>query len=290
MRALWVTVLGLGATVIAGAAALELAAARDRRRWRAPCPLDDDVPPPWPARAVAVARRFVAECVAIVRAALALLVARPAPHPDVTPRGAVVLVPGSAALAPAMRRLAGRLEGDGWMVTIAPPPWGARDLARRAQRLAATLAAVRRAVGAATVDVVAHGAGGLVARACLASGTHAAGVGRLVTLGTPHQGSVAFRRFRLDPLAAALCPQSRALVRLASGDRLPDVVDCTAIASADDALTVPVERAYWPGAFNVTIRDVGHVGLLYAPRVWELVRENLAAPPAPTRVPASRRA
>jgi pimeloyl-ACP methyl ester carboxylesterase len=187
-----------------------------------------------------------------------------------------------------MRRLAARLERDGWLVTIAAPALGVRDVGRRAERLAAALASVRRAAGGATIDVVAHGTGGLIARACLAAAGGAAGVGRLVTLGTPHQGSVAFRWFRLDPLAAALCPSAPALVRLGTDDRLPDLVDCTAIASAADVLTVPVERAYWPGAFNVTVQGVGHVGLLYSAAVYELIRENLAAAPEPAYVRAPR--
>lgn len=283
MKGLGLVAAAAVAAIVVVAGALEVAAALDRRRLRPPCPLDDEVPPPWPARVVTTLARFAAECVAIGRAALAPLVPRRTTDASAAVRGAVVLVPGTRALAPAMRFLQDRLARDGWVATIAPPSFGARDLGTRAATLDAALAAVRRATGGARVDVVAHGTGGLVARTCLAADGRATGVGRLVTLGTPHQGSVAFRWLRLDPLAAAHCPSAPALVQLGEDDRIPDRVDCIAIASADDALTVPVDRAYWPGAFNVTIEGVGHVGLLYADRVYELVRENLAAAPAPVR-------
>ena len=81
-------------------------------------------------------------------------------------------------------------------------------------------------------------------------------------------------------VAAALT----ALVRgLAVDDLVPSVTDCTAIYSLDDALVIPAGNGYYPGAFNVELRGLGHTSLLFSKRVHRLVRENLAA-----EIPASR--
>jgi hypothetical protein len=68
--------------------------------------------------------------------------------------------------------------------------------------------------------------------------------------------------------------------------RLADIQECLAFAAEHDALIEPPDAAYWPGAFNVRVRGVGHLGLAASPRVFELVRENLleaAGAPAPAR-------
>ena len=132
----------------------------------------------------------------------------------------------------------------------------------------------------ATVDVVAHSMGGLVARACVRAGGATSGIGRLITLGTPHQGSLAFAWLGLDPMLGQMRPGSPFLDRLCGDDRVPAVAECISIYSADDALVLPPAAAYWPGAFNIEVRGIGHMSLLFARRVYDLVRENLAAAPA----------
>ena len=49
----------------------------------------------------------------------------------------------------------------------------------------------------------------------------------------------------------------------------------TAIYSSFDVTVVPSSAGQYPGASNIEIEGVGHVGLLWSPRVVELVRENL---------------
>jgi hypothetical protein len=48
---------------------------------------------------------------------------------------------------------------------------------------------------------------------------------------------------------------------------------------------VPPSAAYWPGAFNIEVRGLGHMSLLFSRRVYELVRENLDAPTAAAGAP-----
>jgi hypothetical protein len=63
---------------------------------------------------------------------------------------------------------------------------------------------------------------------------------------------------------------------LAAGDRVPQQFDVIAIASDFDAFIAPSSGAYYPGAFNIEVRGIGHFALARSARVWELIRENLA--------------
>jgi triacylglycerol esterase/lipase EstA (alpha/beta hydrolase family) len=174
--------------------------------------------------------------------------------------------------------LARRLRRDGWrhVYTLAHVPVGG-DIEHSAHRLGVAVDRIRRATGATEVDIIAHSMGGLVARASIRARGPACGVGRLITLGTPHQGTAIFGRLRVDRMVGQMRPDSPLLGRLAADDPVPRLVDCVSIYSADDAVVVPPERAYYAGAFNIEVRGLGHLSLLFSPRVYALVRENLAA-------------
>jgi hypothetical protein len=113
-----------------------------------------------------------------------------------------------------------------------------------------------------------------VARACLAA-RDGRGVARLVTVGTPHQGTDA-----LPGLASIARPGSDLLREVGTADPVPALVECLSIYSRADALVLPPAHGYYPGAFNIEIQDLGHASLLFDRRVRELVHENLAAPAA----------
>jgi pimeloyl-ACP methyl ester carboxylesterase len=147
-------------------------------------------------------------------------------------------------------------------------------LEHAAARLEGACARLRRETGAAAVDVVAHGAGGLIARAWLRRRGRAAGVYRLVTLASPHQGTASAQR--------GLRPGSPLLAHLAHDDPVPGLVDAIAIYSPDDTVVVPAANGYYPGAFNIEIDGIGHVAMLVSRRVGALVCENLDAPAAAT--------
>jgi pimeloyl-ACP methyl ester carboxylesterase len=114
------------------------------------------------------------------------------------------------------------------------------------------------------VVVLGHGFGGIVAVRYAA--THAR-VRRVVTLGTPHQGSQALPYRWLSGNA----------VRVPVTGSPADVM---AIYSDFDAWLVPVDNAYYPGGFNIAIGGVGHCAMLRSRRVADLIVENLARPPA----------
>jgi pimeloyl-ACP methyl ester carboxylesterase len=258
------------------------AAARYRRRHPVACPLDDGEPVPWPVAAQAWLRAFSRECAVTALLTLTLPLAfrrqriRPCNDPDT--RRPLVLLHGWGQHTANFLWLSRRLRRDGWLhvYSVRHTAVGG-DIERSATRLAATIDRIRRETGAPAVDVVAHSMGGLVARACVRAGGRTSGIGRLVTLGTPHQGSLAFPWFRGEPMLAQMRPESAFLQRLAADDPVPALVDCIAIYSQDDALVVPSSAGYWPGAFNIEVRGLGHTSLLFSRRVYELVRENLAA-------------
>ena len=262
-------------------------AARHRRRHPPACAADGEDRTPWPGRAWAFAVECAATALLGLATPLALRRRRVRPLDPDDPRPPVVLLHGYAQHAANFLWLARRLERDGWrhLHPVAHAPVGG-DIERSAQRLGEAIDRIRRASGASRVDIVAHSMGGLVARAYIRTRGGASGVGRLITLGTPHQGTDAFPRLRLDPMVVQMRPGSPLLARLAADDPVPQLADCISIYSADDAVVVPPSRAYYPGAFNVEVRGLGHLSLLFSRRVYTLVRENLAAERAPAAATA----
>ncbi|TDQ00348.1 esterase/lipase family protein [Labedaea rhizosphaerae] len=195
---------------------------------------------------------------------------------------------------------------------------GYGDLPRSATELAAFVDRVLAATGAPDVDLVAHSAGGLVARQYLAfdGGTDPSHpstdkVDKLVTLGTPNHGTTGSGLFtlldRLGLLAgmtpvigaagAQQLPQSDFITHLnAAGETRPGV-DYTDIATRYDEISTPYRTAFLtagPGASvrNVTLQDgcfldfSDHFSMSYSPRAIGLVRRALdpASPAAPCAV------
>jgi triacylglycerol esterase/lipase EstA (alpha/beta hydrolase family) len=125
------------------------------------------------------------------------------------------------------------------------------------------------------VGLLGFGVGGLVLRQYLRRHP-ARSIQRVMTLGTPHQGVLT--RLTHLPGWHALRPDAPAMQHLAAGDRVPQQFEVTAIYSDFDAVAAPAELAYYPGAFNIEVRGVGHFALLRSSRVADLVLENLNAP------------
>lgn len=219
-------------------------------------------------------RGLVVETAGAIVAVLATpLGALPWRRPDSSARPPIVFVPGYCMTRSSMWILRLRLARAGWKDAIG---YNYRtvhgDLRAAARGLGAQLDAVRAERGAAHVVVIAHGMGGLVARLCLRERAHGL-VRTLVTLGTPHQGSKLYA-LALDPMAQDMRAGS-ALVEELAADELPRRVDVTTIYSSFDLTVVPSSAAQYPGAGNIEVEGVGHVGLLWSGRVAELVRENL---------------
>jgi triacylglycerol esterase/lipase EstA (alpha/beta hydrolase family) len=121
------------------------------------------------------------------------------------------------------------------------------------------------ATGAAQIAIVAHSMGGLAARAWIrAHGS--ARVARLITLGTPHHGTV-LANLGLGANAAQMRRDSAWLRDLAAGDTQDVRARIVSIYTHHDNIIAPQDSSVLPGARNVAFGGVGHVALGSNPRV-----------------------
>lgn len=127
---------------------------------------------------------------------------------------------------------------------------------------------------AARVDIVAHSLGGVVARYYIERLGGARRVGRLVTIGSPHRGTL-LGRLGLVPSARDLQAGSPLLDELGTPD--PNV-QYTSVWSRADAIIIPPESAcIAPAGQDQIFDDLGHLSMLLSPRVIDAVAARLAA-------------
>ena len=124
------------------------------------------------------------------------------------------------------------------------------------------------------VDLVAHSMGGLVARFYLQRLGGARRVDRLVTLGTPHRGTHA-ANFVPSALVRQLLPESR-FIRELNALPAPKGVHVTSIVAGRDLLVQPTSAARCPFGDEIRLAEVGHLELLFRPRVFAEVSALLA--------------
>jgi triacylglycerol lipase len=167
------------------------------------------------------------------------------------------------------------------------------DVARGAEDLGRHLQRVCEQTGHDRVHVVGHSLGGLIARYHLQRQGGDRHVQSLVTLGTPHQGSV-LAHLLPTPLVRQLRPGSPMLQELA--EPAPDcTTPVTAVYSDLDQVVIPTSagRCDHPDlrARNVLVRGVGHMSLPFHRTVLDEVAATLAgvrrpevAVPAPAAV------
>jgi triacylglycerol esterase/lipase EstA (alpha/beta hydrolase family) len=122
------------------------------------------------------------------------------------------------------------------------------------------------------VDIVAHSLGGVVARYYIERLGGKRRVGRLVTIASPHRGTILAR--------IGVVPSARELVH--GSDFLSDLgtpsagVTYTSIWSRADAVVQPPESAsIAPAGEDRIFDDLGHLSLLMSPRVLDAVAEKL---------------
>jgi hypothetical protein len=241
----------------------------DRRKvLRGSCEGGD--PLPW----VIAVPAFLAECAASTSAfaarAFGAIGRLPAAGRD--RKHLVVLVAGYGLHASSFWLLERRLRLLGWDTASVshralhvPPDRAAGEIGELILR-------IREASPHPVVTVLAFGCTGLLVRRWLRDQSNAI-VQQVITLGTPHQGTLGllsrFPKFRF------VHPSSSFLRDLAQQDSVPRRFDAIAISSELDAWVVPNDAAYYPGAFNIAVRDVGHFTLLLSKRIAELIAENL---------------
>lgn len=131
---------------------------------------------------------------------------------------------------------------------------------------------LRRRVRGGRVDLVCHSLGGLVARVYLQELGGARRVDRCITLATPHHGTynaywVASR------VGQELRPDSELLRRIARSRANASRVRFTSIVAGSDNIVIP--RVFSINEETVHIPDLGHVGMLFSPTVFQAVASGL---------------
>jgi len=224
----------------------------------------------WP-RALRLFRR---EYLAIAGSAPRMMAYRavtrdPTPAPAAHP---ILLLHGVLCNGGVWRSLKRRLRKAGLGPTYAPsygPPLASIDLF--ADQIAAKIDGILAATGAKQVSIVAHSMGGLVARAYVRK-YGGDKVKRVITIGTPHQGSVHAWLFPGTSLGQ-LRPGNPWLDALPEPDGgSPPFVS---VWSWHDSMVAPQTSARLRHGRNVEIVGVGHNALLTDPEVAQKVIAEL---------------
>jgi triacylglycerol esterase/lipase EstA (alpha/beta hydrolase family) len=141
----------------------------------------------------------------------------------------------------------------------------------------AAVAALTRQTGRPPL-LVAHSMGGLAVRAWLAAQSDAdradARVLRVVTIGTPHQGTW-MARFGHTANARQMRTGGAWLAALAGGEAPARHGRFTCFYGHADNIVFPATTATLAGADNRHLPAVAHVAMLAHPQVWQVVQQHL---------------
>ncbi len=198
----------------------------------------------------------------------------------------VLLVHGVIHNRSAFVRLKNRMEKQGWenVFTMNYSTFHGNIL-QMVEELGRKIELVMKKTGAKQIDIVAHSLGGIVSRAYMSLGEGRGKVKRLVTLGTPHQGthlSFFAKGLSRGALDADLRVDSY-LIRLLVGTDLPKTSEIVSIYSHFDWTVVPTENSRVKGkpvgSFkNIELEYVGHTGLLYSAEAFDAVVSSILSP------------
>jgi triacylglycerol esterase/lipase EstA (alpha/beta hydrolase family) len=147
-----------------------------------------------------------------------------------------------------------------------------QSVRRSAEQLAAFVERACAKAGAERVDIVAHSMGGVVARYYLERLGGATRVGRLITIASPHRGTV-LGRYGVVRGARQLAAGSSLLAELATP---ASGVAYTSIWSRSDSMVIPPSSSsITPAGEDRVFDDLGHLSLLASRRVVDVIVERL---------------
>lgn len=198
----------------------------------------------------------------------------------------ILLVHGIIHNRSAFMSLKKKMEKQGWenVFTMNYSTFHGNVL-QMVEELGRKIEMVMKKTGAKQIDIVAHSLGGIVARAYMSLGEGRGKVRKLVTLGTPHQGtqlSFFAKGLSRGALDADLRVDSY-LIRLLTGTELPKSSEIVSIYSHFDWTVVPTENSHVKGkptsAFkNIELDYIGHTGLLYSAEAFEAIVTSILSP------------
>jgi triacylglycerol lipase len=150
------------------------------------------------------------------------------------------------------------------------PMFGSID--QYAEPLRRRIDALCTETGATRIVLVAHSMGGLACRAYLAEhGTDR--VAKLITLGSPHQGS-AIARIGLGRNARQM-EAGGAWLQALNSRLVPKGLRAVAIYSVHDNFVMPQDQQRLAGADNRPLSGLGHFSLLFSPRIRDALLAEL---------------
>jgi pimeloyl-ACP methyl ester carboxylesterase len=238
--------------------------------WRTKAPAG--VAMTWPERV----RYFLAEYACLFAAPKMILYALLAPDPPPAPATCPVLllhgIGCNAGVWTGMRASLARLGIAPVYAMSYGPPF--IPIPETAPQIAAKIAQVLRDTGASQVILVAHSMGGLVARSYLRA-FGPARVRRLVTIGTPHAGSM-HAWLMSGASLADMRPGSPYLAALAQPTADERAVPTVSIWSWHDSMVTPQDSARLPYGENVVLAKIAHNALIADEGVQRRVAEEIS--------------
>ena len=175
-----------------------------------------------------------------------------------------------------LRRFLRRRVGETVYTVNYGPPFA--DIERFAEQLNTRVEKTCAATGAERVVLVAHSMGGLVARAYLRR-FGARRVARLVTIATPHHGSMLAYSFPGRGLAQ-MHPGNPWLAELNRDENKLAPVPITSIWSRHDSMVMPQASSVLGCAENIAVIGIAHNALVWNAEVMELVAREIEAAPS----------
>jgi pimeloyl-ACP methyl ester carboxylesterase len=164
-------------------------------------------------------------------------------------------------------------------VTLEPPFAVIENYLETIERAAAALLSQSESE---RLVIVGHSMGGIAARAWMrAFGSDR--VARLVTLGSPHAGTV-MAALGHGGNVGQMRRDSAWLSRLMEDELTATRSITTCVYSYHDNIVAPQTSASLEGAHNIALAGIGHVSLVYDRRVWEIVLAAAQSNPKPSPI------
>ena len=166
------------------------------------------------------------------------------------------------------------LERAGWQVaTISLDPVF-NDIDGYVEQVSQRIEDICAATGAAQVMLVGHSMGGLVSRAYLRR-KGGARVAKLVTLGSPHHGSV-LAKLGMGENGRQMVPGSAWLAAINAPGAVP-LPPTVSVYSCQDNYVMPQDSSLLEGAKEVPLAGIGHLEMAFSPEIERLLLAELAA-------------